>query len=268
MDSLKRKLLRLHWICSEQFGFDPLRLARSIRGIPAFVADLISFKKNYKGELRVLPCFGDRFAEGGSAKNEYFWQDLLVAKAIFDENPSRHVDIGSRVDGFVAHLACFRVVEVFDIRPLSITIPGVVFKQADLMSVESVDRYALGKDGYCDSISCLHALEHFGLGRYGDRINSDGYKLGLQSIAHLLKPLGRCYLSTPIGRQRVEFNANWVFRPSTVIEQAQENGLILERLTVIGGNGEINDIGPNDQQLTLLGQADYNLGIFIFRKQA
>jgi len=32
-------------------------------------------------------------------------QDLLVARWIFDAKPQRHVDIGSRVDGFIAHVA-------------------------------------------------------------------------------------------------------------------------------------------------------------------
>ena len=30
---------------------------------------------------------------------------------IFGENPPRHIDIGSRVDGFVAHVAAFRKIE-------------------------------------------------------------------------------------------------------------------------------------------------------------
>lgn len=43
--------------------------------------------------------------------------------------------------------------------------PSAKFKQADLV------RPVEGMAGYCDSLSCLHALEHFGLGRYGDPID-------------------------------------------------------------------------------------------------
>ena len=42
--------------------------------------------------------------------------------------------------------------------------PGVVFRQADLMNPVSLPITA--GEGYCDSLSCLHAIEHFGLGRY------------------------------------------------------------------------------------------------------
>jgi hypothetical protein len=31
-------------------------------------------------------------------------------------NPVRHIDIGSRIDGFVANVAAFRKIEVLDVR--------------------------------------------------------------------------------------------------------------------------------------------------------
>jgi hypothetical protein len=62
---------------------------------------------------------------------------------------SKHVDIGSRVDGFVAHEASFREIEVFDVRPISTAVLGVVFRQADLMNQTSLPTTAEGS--YCDS---------------------------------------------------------------------------------------------------------------------
>mgnify|MGYP000382217343 CR=1 FL=1 len=40
--------------------------------------------------------------------------------------------------------------------------------------------------GPVDSVSCLHALEHFGLGRYGAPICYDGYFIGFKNITNLL----------------------------------------------------------------------------------
>ena len=37
----------------------------------------------------------------------YFHQDFVVARKIFERNPRLHIDVGSRVDGFVAHVATF-----------------------------------------------------------------------------------------------------------------------------------------------------------------
>lgn len=84
---------------------------------------------------------------------------MLVAQRIFEANPTRHVDVASRVDGFVAHLAVFRQVEVFGIRRLTTSARNIVFHRCDVMA-EIKPEYV----NYCDSLSCLHALEHFGLG--------------------------------------------------------------------------------------------------------
>ena len=73
----------------------------------------------------MVPCLQDWYEDNGTTKNEYFWQGLVVARMIFERCPEKHVDVGSRVDGFVAHVACFREIEVFDVRPSSAKIPGV-----------------------------------------------------------------------------------------------------------------------------------------------
>lgn len=161
---------------------------------------------------RLYPCFSDRFSESGSAKGHYFHQDLLVAAKIFSTNPTKHIDVGSRVDGFVAHVACFRPVQVIDIRPLESKVKNISYLQADMMGdvpeslVESTD-----------SLSCLHALEHFGLGRYGDPIRWDGHVVGLSNLHRILKRNGTLHLSVPIGKQRIEFNAHRVFSLSYLL---------------------------------------------------
>jgi hypothetical protein len=65
------------------------------------------------------------------------------------------VDIGSRVDGFIAHVASFRDIEVLDIRKNEEKIENITFIQADVMKPD--EKYK----NYCDSISSLHAIEHF-----------------------------------------------------------------------------------------------------------
>jgi hypothetical protein len=173
------------------------------------------------------------------------------------------VDVGSRVDGFVAHVASFRDVEVFDVRPISSQIPGIVFKQADLMRSDSLPT---SQGGYCDSLSCLHAIEHFGLGRYGDPIDPVGHERGIANMALLLQPGGMFYLSTPIGRERVEFNANRVFDPRSIIRLAESHGLVLHQLTLIGSSGVVREEQASPETLQALAGETYNLGIFVFAK--
>ncbi len=210
-----------------------------------------------------MPCLYDWYEEGGATTSEYFWQDLLVARLIAEAKPIKHVDVGSRVDGFVTHVASFREIEVFDIRPITTEIPGIVFKQADLMNIS--DTY--GKDGYCDSLSCLHAIEHFGLGRYGDPLTVNGFEIGFVNMINLIQPGGTFYLSTPIGRERVEFNANWVFDPVKINALAQKHSMRLHNLINIKQTGERRSFVPSDADLAQLASERYSLGIFQFVKQ-
>ena len=258
---MKKILRKIHWILSAQFGIDLRRLARSLAGIPRYGLAWFRFRKSYQGRLDFLPCLSDWHEEGGTTQTEYFLQDLHVARAVHQANPQRHVDIGSRIDGFVAHLASFRDVEVFDIRPVTSAIEGVVFRQADLMNPPEslVD--------YCDSLSCLHALEHFGLGRYGDPINPQGYVAGFENMVKILQPLGTFYLAVPVGQERVELNAHRVFDPLALVRLATAKGLTLKALAWVGADHKLTRAIEPQRDLDTLSGLDYSLGIFTFVKQ-
>lgn len=258
---MKNIIRKIHWILSEQFGIDLRRLGRAFAGMPRYAASWLRFRKSYQGRLDFRPCLGDWYEEGGTTQTEYFLQDLHVARAIHEACPLTHVDIGSRIDGFVAHLASFREVEVFDIRPVTSTIEGIVFRQADLMSPPKA------LVNYCDSLSCLHALEHFGLGRYGDPIDPQGYIAGFKNMVKILKTNGTFYLGVPIGLERVEFNAHRVFNPLALVQLAGDTGLVLKKLVWIGSDHKL--IRATNLQFDLKGLANlnYSLGIFTFTKQ-
>ncbi len=257
-----RSLLRkIYWLTAIQFGFDLRRMFQSIAGLPRFIASLFRFRRTYQGRLELLPCLHDWYEEGGSTRSEYFWQDLYIAQKICSAKPEKHVDIGSRIDGFVAHVASFRTIEVFDIRPITSDIPGVIFRQADLMNPSEM------LVEYCDSVSCLHALEHFGLGRYGDPIDSLGYVAGFKNMAKILMKDGLFYLSVPIGMARVEFNAHRVFDPREIVRQAKENCLVLQEFAWVRSSALIESTDP-EKDFDELGGSRYALGIFTFRKQS
>ena len=251
---------KLNWFLSSQIGIDLRRMFFSIYDSGKYISDLLIFRMNYKGKIKLMPCFSDWRYDCGFVENEYFWQDLYVAREIFKVNPKKHVDVGSKIDTFVAHVASFRKVEIFDIRQMNSEIPGVIFKQADLMK-PLVDHI-----NYCDSISCLHALEHFGLGRYGDTINVEGYKQGLFNMASILKDGGFFYLSVPTGFERVEFNAHRVFNPLSLVEFAKSLDLSLLELAWIDPITKLNLSRDQRYDLNMLANQHYMLAIFIFIK--
>jgi hypothetical protein len=118
----------------------------------------------------------------GSARGHYFWQDLITARWIYESRPSNHLDIGSRIDGFVAHLLTFMEVDILDVRPMETIVPGLrsTLGNAQQPLSELARKY--------HSVSSLHSIEHFGLGRYGDPIDPDGHMHGLINISETVAP--------------------------------------------------------------------------------
>ena len=262
-----RRMMRLLQGFLMMFGCDPVKGWRALKGVPAYLSDLRRFKKSAAGaESRIpfgmyYPCLSDRYEESGAASGHYFHQDLLVARRIHEARPERHIDVGSRIDGFVAHVASFRKIEVVDIRPLPQTIPNVTFRQADFMKPLPDDLHEC-----CDSVSCLHAVEHFGLGRYGDPVDSDGWKKGMDNLKALLKSGGRLYLSVPIGPMRIEFNAHRVFSVAFLVNLLSKD-YALENFSYVDDSGAAHEnveINEGDAETSF--GCHYGCGIFELRK--
>lgn len=248
------------------FGFDARRALCSLVSLPRYIGDWRSYRQQSKANRdfppgHLCPCLADRNAESGAAGGHYFYQDLLVARRVFENSPTLHVDVGSRVDGFVAHVAAFRRVTVLDIRPLPNVIPNVEFIQANLMQPPA------GKmQEFCDSLSCLHTLEHFGLGRYGDPIDANGHLVGLSHLTEILKLGGRLYLSVPIGPQRVEFNAHRVFAVRYLLEIVQRQ-FSIERFSYVDDNGVLHEnVSLRREQIERNYGCTYGCGILEMRK--
>ncbi|MBO0952311.1 DUF268 domain-containing protein [Fibrella forsythiae] len=247
------------------FGIDPLRFWGNVQGIGWFWRDYRLFKQK-AGSNPAFPIdsfyvlLGDKKDNSGSAKGHYFHQDLLIAQRVFANAPTKHVDVGSRVDGFIAHLASFRPIEVFDIRPLTDQITNIQFRQADLMHLD--DQLV----NYTDSLSCLHTIEHFGLGRYGDHIDPDGYLRGIENLSKLLKPGGTFYFSTPIGPQRIEFNAHRVFCVAYLLELFQAD-YELVHFSYVDDRGNLHKhITLTEENISTNLGCRYGCGIFELRK--
>jgi Caenorhabditis protein of unknown function, DUF268 len=248
-------------------GVDPRKTIRTLKGLPAYFSDLRALNNQRAAAGTKFPfgtptpCLEDRSAPGGYYSGHYFHQDLLVARRINQNRPQIHVDVGSRVDGFVAHVASFRPIVVLDIRPLKNTIPNVQFMQADLMKrpedhlIES-----------CDSLSCLHALEHFGLGRYGDPVNYEGHLLGLTNLRSLLKAGGKFYLSVPIGPQRINFNAHRVFSVAYLLA-CLAGKYQIDHFSFVDDKGDLHENCPmNEHDIEADFGCYYGCGIFEMTK--
>lgn len=218
---------------------------------------------NTKETMRIreefqYPIYTDKFAQAGNI-GSYFWQDLWAARKIFEKNPEQHYDIGSRVDGFISHLLSFRKnINLIDIRPLARNIDGLNFIQSDATDLKNI------LDNSIESLSALCSLEHFGLGRYGDSVDPDACYKCFDAISDKVKQGGNLYISVPIGKEHVEFNAHRVFYATTIVESFSRFELI-EFSSTSNGYIEYNvELNKYDEEILFGGG---RFGLFHLRKK-
>ena len=232
----------------------------SLRHYPKYQAQHAEFQKLGGVITHKFAILTDYDDQAGTASGSYFHQDLLIAQFIHKNNPSRHIDIGSRIDGFVAHVASFRKIEVMDVRDLpNIDNCNISFIQADLMNEVSAS------NNITDSISCLHAIEHFGLGRYGDPVDPKGHIKGFNNIIRMLEKSGTLYISFPIGNEsEIHFNAHRIFHPKDILLWPENNKTLkLERFDYVDDGGKLHqNVDIEDTKLNFKNSC----GIYTFKK--
>lgn len=234
-------------------------VAANLVGLGPFVRDWRVYNSNGPpAHLRAslasaYPCLADRVLPAGTASGHYFHQDLWFARRVYEAAPADHWDVGSRVDGFISHLLVFRSVRVIDVRPGPSPVPGLSFEQGDVTALPMEDQTV-------ESISSLHVIEHIGLGRYGDKIDPLGHLDALRELQRVVRPGGTLYVSFPIGRERVEFNAHRVLHPERAIESL--SSMSLSRFAAVSDDGDlVEPAAPAD-----FVQARYACGLYVFRR--
>ncbi len=166
------------------------------------------------------------------------------------------VTTDSPVDGFVAHLLVFMDVSVVDLRAMSSPVLRLDFIRADATSMDMFET------GSVDSLSSLHAAEHFGLGRYGDTVDPDACFVFMRNLERILGVGGRLWFSVPIGEDRVFFNAHRVFSPMTILEAF--DGLSLVSFSAVTRQNSLaEDVRPESYL-----ENGYKVGLFEFTKLA
>ncbi len=148
---------------------------------------------------------------------------------------------------------------MIDIRPFPIQVDGLSFVQGDAMDLSTIENESI------ESLSSLHAIEHFGLGRYGDPIDPNGWKKGLKSIQMKISRGGVFYLALPVGnKNRLCFNAHRIFLPELVIQTLDEMELVsfsyIQDYTIYS-------VPVEDMKNIRSCLGKYDCGLFVFRKK-
>nr|WP_246513729.1 DUF268 domain-containing protein [Azospirillum picis] len=120
-------------------------------------------------------------------------------------------------------------------------------------------------DESLNSASCMHVLEHVGLGRYGDPLDYDGDIKAMTELSRVVKPGGDLLIAVPVGAIPViQFNAHRIYRFSDIPNFFGEKYDVIEQVLIPekGPEGLIN--APTPEQI---GQTRYACGCYWLRKR-
>jgi len=182
----------------------------------------------------------------------YFYQGAWLARKLRAAAPAKHVDISSSVLT-ISVLSAFIDVTFIDYRPLKASLSGLTCDGGDILALPN-------PNDAVESLSCLHVIEHIGLGRYGDPLDPHGSIKAAQELIRVTKPGGKLYLSLPIGRERICFNAHRVHAPESVVAMFADMTL-LDFSLVDDQGGFHENVAIGDGRAL-----EYGCGMFTFQK--
>lgn len=183
----------------------------------AFEADFVRFARDQARSERPFDLkWDDRFAclndrtKAMKFDRHYLLHTGWAARQVATLRPVEHHDFSSR-DFFAAIVSAFVPVRFYEFRPPQVSLPGLHTGFADLTKLDL-------PDGSVASASCMHVIEHLGLGRYGDPIDAEGDLKAAAELTRILAPGGTLLIVTPVGRSRIVFNAHRVYSHRQVLE--------------------------------------------------
>lgn len=173
---------------------------------PFLLLDYLKFRKRNKrfslNFFDVYPCIKDKTIKTNFDAH-YVYHTSWAARKVKEINPKKHTDISSSLY-FSGIVSAFIPVDFYDYRPADIKLSGLVSKHADLTRLQF-------SDNSISSLSCMHTVEHVGLGRYGDPIDQDGDLKAINELKRVTSIGGALLFVVPVGEPKIEFNAHRIY---------------------------------------------------------
>ncbi|MFA7193543.1 MAG: DUF268 domain-containing protein [Candidatus Paceibacterota bacterium] len=193
---------------------------------------------------------------GTNFDRHYVYHTSWAARVISEIKPEKHIDISSSLY-FSGIVSAFVPVDFYDLRPADLILSNLESKSGNLMSLPF-------ESGSIKSLSCMHTIEHIGLGRYGDPINPDGDIDACKELSRVLEKDGSLLFVTPISDEpRIEWNAHRIYSYDQVLKLFPE--LRLKEFSLIPEDSKDGGLIRNADINLLLGEK-YACGCFHFIK--
>ena len=233
-----------------------IRFPKNIIRLLEFFGEYRRFKKLSDGRFSVklkdiYPCLKDKTAITPFDQH-YIYHPAWAARVLARTKPAYHVDISSKLS-FSTIVSAFVPVRFYDYRPADMKLSGLESAFADLNGLPF-------EDDSQPSISCMHTIEHIGLGRYGDVIDTKGDLKAIDELKRVVKPGGDVLFVTPVGTPRIEYNAHRVYSYEQIISYFAP--LQLVEFALVPDEGGFID----NADVSLAEKQHYGCGCFWFKK--
>jgi SAM-dependent methyltransferase len=200
------------------------------------------------------PCLNDR-TETTPFDAHYIYHPAWAARILARQSPKYHVDISSTLN-FCTIVSAFIPVKFYDYRPANLHLSNLESKSVNLIDLPFEDKSI-------DSLSCMHTVEHIGLGRYGDALDPDGDLKAINELIRVLAFGGDLLFVVPIGKPRIMFNAHRIYSYDQICNLFKE--LELKEFILIPDNAGESGIIMNASKEKVNNQI-YGCGCFWFKR--
>jgi SAM-dependent methyltransferase len=139
----------------------------------------------------------------------YVYHPAWAARILAQTRPDFHIDISSTLH-FCSILSAFMPVRFYDYRRADLRLSNLSSDAADLLALPFAS-------GSVWSLSCMHVVEHVGLGRYGDPLDPEGDLKAIAELKRVLMPGATLLFVVPIGQPRIMFNAHRIYSYDQVL---------------------------------------------------
>jgi len=235
------------------------KVTLSISGYYGFIVDYINLKKKdeskrFKFSIKDLyPCVKDKTVTT-EFEPHYTYHPAWAARVLSKTKPKFHIDISSTLH-FCSIVSAFVPVKFYDYRPAKLKLSNLDTYKCDLNKLPF-------KTGSIESISCMHTIEHVGLGRYGDEIDPEGDLKAIRELIRVLALNGNLLIVVPIGRSKLAFNAHRIYSINQIREYF--SGLELIEFSLLPDNYQLGLIkNPSD---SFCNKQNWGCGCFWFKK--
>jgi hypothetical protein len=205
------------------------------------------------GSISMLDAYPQLFDDSSSHSIDahYYYSNGWAMRRIILEKPEIHVDIASQAI-FSNALASVLPVIYLDYRALHIDLDLEVI-QGSILKIPL-------SSNTLPSLSCLHVVEHIGLGRYGDALDPDGTVKAIRELARTISRGGNLFLAAPIGRHRTAFNAHRIFSPGYIPDLLPE--FILVEFSAVTDGGKFQE----NAEMRDFNDSEYSCGLYWFKR--